>query len=56
GLADRFIDRAVADARERGCGELALDVDVDNKRAIAFYEKRGFENHRRHMTLDVDVA
>lgn len=56
GLADSFFDRAVEDACEHGCGELALDVDVDNERAIAFYEKHGFEDHRRRMTLDVDDA
>ncbi|MFB6219317.1 MAG: GNAT family N-acetyltransferase [Halobacteriaceae archaeon] len=49
GLADRLIDRAAERARASGCDELALDVDVDNERAIAFYEKLGFEPRRRRM-------
>jgi ribosomal protein S18 acetylase RimI-like enzyme len=53
GLADRLLERAVADARERDCGELRLDVDIDNERAAAFHEKRGFEPYRRQMTLPV---
>jgi ribosomal protein S18 acetylase RimI-like enzyme len=53
GLADRLLERATADAREQGCGELRLDVDADNERAIAFYEKSGFETHRRQMTAPV---
>lgn len=56
GLARELMDRAVADAREAGCGELALDVNVDNDRAVAFYEALGFETARRRMTIDVDEA
>ncbi|ELZ48225.1 GCN5-related N-acetyltransferase [Halorubrum californiense DSM 19288] len=53
GLADRLIERAVVDAREQDCGELRLDVDVDNERAVAFYEKRGFETYRRQLIATV---
>lgn len=53
GLADRLVERAIADAREQDCGELRLDVDVDNDRALAFYEKRGFEPYRKQLTRDV---
>ena len=51
GLSHRLIDRAAERAREAGCAELALDVDVDNERAIGFYEKLGFETYRRRMTV-----
>ena len=54
GLADRLMERAAADARDQDCGELRLDVDVDNDRARAFYEKQGFEPYREQLTLDVD--
>lgn len=54
GLARDLIDRAVERAREAGCAGLTLDVDVDNQRAIAFYEKLGFETCRRQMTVTVD--
>jgi ribosomal protein S18 acetylase RimI-like enzyme len=54
GLADRLMERATADARERGCGELRLDVDVDNERALAFYEKQGFEPYRKQLTRSVE--
>ncbi|MFB6296163.1 MAG: GNAT family N-acetyltransferase [Halobacteriales archaeon] len=54
GLADDLIARAAERAREAGCGELALDVDVDNERAIAFYEKLGFDPYRRRLLVGVD--
>jgi ribosomal protein S18 acetylase RimI-like enzyme len=53
GLADRLLDRAVADARDRGCGQLRLDVDVDNGRAVSFYERAGFEEYRKQLTMGV---
>ena len=54
GLADRFVERAVTDARDHGCEQLRLDVDVDNERAMAFYERMGFEDYRKQMTVAVD--
>ncbi|QWC19721.1 GNAT family N-acetyltransferase [Halorubrum sp. 2020YC2] len=54
GLADQLLERAAADAREQGCDELRLDVDVDNERATAFYEKRGFEPYRKQLTREVE--
>ncbi|MDV7348650.1 GNAT family N-acetyltransferase [Halorubrum distributum] len=56
GLADRFVERAVTDAEEHGCEQLRLDVDVDNERAMAFYERTGFEAYRKQMTMEVDQA
>lgn len=54
GLARELLHRAAERARETGCSELALDVDVENERAIAFYEKLGFETSRRRMLVPVD--
>ena len=54
GLADRLMERAAVDARERDCEELRLDVDVDNERALGFYEKLGFEPYRERLTRDVE--
>ncbi|WP_049900179.1 GNAT family N-acetyltransferase [Natrinema altunense] len=54
GLAHDLIDRVTKRAREATCTELVLEVGVDNDRAIAFYEKRGFETDRRRMTMPVD--
>jgi len=54
GLAERMIDRAAERAREAGCGELVLSVDVENDRAIAFYEKLGFEPFRRRLSVPVE--
>ncbi|WP_424014493.1 GNAT family N-acetyltransferase [Halorubrum xinjiangense] len=54
GLADRLMGRAEVDARGQGCGELRLDVDIDNERATAFYEKRGFEPYRKQLTREVE--
>ena len=54
GVASRLMERAAADARERDCGELRLDVDVDNERATAFYEKQGFEPYREQLAREVE--
>ncbi|WP_200530419.1 GNAT family N-acetyltransferase [Halorubrum sp. LN27] len=53
GIARRLMGRAAADAREQECGQLRLDVDVDNERAIAFYENAGFESYRKQLTREV---
>lgn len=53
GLAQDLQDEAVEYADEMGCDELVLDVDVDNERAIAFYEKGGFEPYRYRMRTGV---
>jgi ribosomal protein S18 acetylase RimI-like enzyme len=52
GLATALMERAGQRAREAGCGEVVLDVDVDNDRALAFYEKLGFDPLRHRLTLD----
>lgn len=54
GLADEMLDRARDHAREIGADALALDVDDENERALAFYENHGFETQRRRMTRPVD--
>ncbi|MFC7072729.1 GNAT family N-acetyltransferase [Halovenus rubra] len=51
GLARELLEHATEYARESGCPEIALEVDADNDRALAFYEKVGFELHRQHMTI-----
>jgi len=54
GLANELVERAVRVAREEGCSELALDVDVDSERALTYYEKLGFEPARYRMRVPVD--
>ena len=54
GLAAELVERATERAREVDCDELALDVDADNERALAFYEKLGFETHRYRMRVGVN--
>lgn len=54
GLATDLVGIVAEHARERGCTQVELDVDVDNERAIAFYEKLGFEPVRRRMAIDVE--
>ena len=51
GLAHKSLNHATKRARNVGCSELALDVDVNNERATAFYEKLGFEIHRHRMRV-----
>jgi ribosomal protein S18 acetylase RimI-like enzyme len=54
GLGRTLIERARERAVDAGCGQLVLDVDVDNERALGFYDSLGFEPHRQTLTLDVD--
>lgn len=54
GLADELMAHAVERARVEGCDEVTLNVDVSNERAIAYYEKVGFEPFRRQLLVDAD--
>lgn len=54
GLAHELVDRARTRARESGCADLKLEVDVDNERAIAFYEKLDFEPSRYTMVASAE--
>lgn len=54
GLAHKLVDCAKTRARESGCAELTLEVDVDNERAIAFYEKLGFDPSRQTLVASVE--
>lgn len=53
GLASELIERAERRARETGCDELKLEVDVENERALAFYDKLGFEHTRHTMVAPI---
>ena len=53
GVSRELVERAKRRARESGCAELKLEVDVDNERALAFYEKLGFEPSRHTMVASV---
>jgi len=53
GLAHRLVERAAQRARDRDCAELALDVDADNERVLAFSGKLGFETYRHRMAVPV---
>lgn len=52
-LSSELVERAKKCARENRCAELQLEVDVDNERALAFYEKLGFEPSRHTMVTNV---
>lgn len=54
GLAERLVEAAAGRARAEDCTELVLDVDVDNERALAFYDALGFEPVRRRLARSVD--
>ena len=49
GVAARLMAAAEDWARRRGYRLLSLDVFADNKRAIAFYERRGFRSETFRM-------
>lgn len=54
GVGHELIRHAAGLAREAGCEEIALDVHVDNDRAVGFYESLGFETSRRTLFANVD--
>lgn len=54
GLARDLIDTANDRALDEGMTELALEVDIDNDRARAFYEALGFEPARHEMARPVE--
>ena len=43
GVGSKLIDRAVEEARARGCKRLFLITTNHNLNALGFYQKRGFE-------------
>ena len=43
GAAQRMMEAAMAEARERGAGRLLLGVHAGNARALAFYARNGFQ-------------
>jgi [ribosomal protein S18]-alanine N-acetyltransferase len=43
GLGRALLKTCEKDARGHGCDAMRLEVRIDNKRAIALYEKNGFE-------------
>jgi ribosomal protein S18 acetylase RimI-like enzyme len=42
GLGHQLLAEAAREAAKQGCGFMRLEVDHDNRRAIAFYERLGF--------------
>jgi len=54
GLADQLVARAVQYAREEGCVDLVLGVEAGNDRALAYYEKLGFEPFEQRMAVSLD--
>ncbi len=43
GIGSQLIDRALEEARGRGCKRLFLITTNDNLNALGFYQRRGFE-------------
>ena len=54
GLADDLVTRGIQHAREDGAEELTLYVHVDNDRALAYYEKLGFDVSRYKMRVPLE--
>ena len=43
GVAQHLLGEALAEAKRRGIRAISLTVRADNKRAVAFYKRNGFE-------------
>jgi ribosomal protein S18 acetylase RimI-like enzyme len=59
GIGSSLIERSIQTARASGCSCVELDVDVDNPRAQALYERLGFHvlhaDHRRTSSIMVET-
>jgi ribosomal protein S18 acetylase RimI-like enzyme len=53
GVGSELLRRAAADAAERECSHVVLDVDSRNTAAIAYYERHGFEESAKIMHVEV---
>lgn len=51
GLGQRFIEWAVEEARQRGCGMVQLTTDASREDAHRFYERLGFKPSHIGMKL-----
>ncbi len=49
GIGAQAIDEALRICREAGIAALHLEADHFNERAHAFYRRRGFKDHERHL-------
>lgn len=56
GIGPALMDWAIDHARARGATEMVLSVFVDNHRARAFYERRGFTEIGRYTFMVGDQA
>jgi GNAT superfamily N-acetyltransferase len=54
GLGQRFIEWAIEQARERGCGLVQLTTDASRADAHRFYERLGFKASHVGMKLPLD--
>lgn len=52
GIGGRLMEMEREHAREKGAGILKLQVLSRNQRALAFYEKKGFKEIMKIMTLE----
>ena len=53
GVGTALLQRAATAAAERDCTHVLLDVDSRNTAAIAYYERRGFEESAKFMHVEV---
>jgi ribosomal protein S18 acetylase RimI-like enzyme len=56
GLGRELMQGVAAAAGDRGCTHLVLDVDSQNRPAIAFYEHLGFEEGAKILRAPVDAV
>jgi ribosomal protein S18 acetylase RimI-like enzyme len=53
GVAGLLVEAAVDTCRRLGCSEVEVSTESANKRALAFYESKGFE--RRGLLLELEL-
>jgi ribosomal protein S18 acetylase RimI-like enzyme len=52
GIGRGLMDRAIEDLKNRGIGEIELNIWEDNEPGMKFYENYGFRTVQRRMRID----
>lgn len=55
GVADKLVDKLVERMIEDGVRLMLVDTDPENEKAVRFFNRKGFGNHRDHIYLSMNL-